>query len=319
MNTLLNLFFRWSRKSTVCIAMVIPMLALAQSQSSADSCPPAPMPLEQQIAYVTNARELNAGYLWRIEKEGRTSWLYGTMHFNHIDYAKPGPLIRRSMFSSDVLAVEINFYAPPVIADPSTRTTFKLSDGQLEKLRMAYAKDCLTFNVQGTTELGLIAPLIASQAQRVALYAGYSPDMRLPQTAQRRGMPIVALETIGQQIAAIAPKSQAEFEQSIDAQLLEIESGKLQTDLLQLNMAWRHNDWSAIIKMEQELTAKQPAASARLLEQRNVLMAEKIDALHQQGKRAFVAVGALHMAGRAGLPVLLKEKGYLVTFVPLRN
>jgi uncharacterized protein YbaP (TraB family) len=67
------------------------------------------------------------------------------------------------------------------------------------------------------------------------------------------------------------------------------------------------------------MTANQPAFSARLLDQRNILMAEKIDALHQGGKRVFVAVGAMHMAGRTALPKLLQDKGYRVEFLPLKN
>lgn len=53
--------------------------------------------------------------------------------------------------------------------------------------------------------------------------------------------------------------------------------------------------------------------------QRNVLMAEKINVLHEDGKRVFVAVGALHMAGKTALPKLLQDKGYAVTYVPLRQ
>ena len=67
------------------------------------------------------------------------------------------------------------------------------------------------------------------------------------------------------------------------------------------------------------MTANQPAFAARLLDQRNMLMAEKINALHQEGKRVFVAVGAMHMAGKTALPKLLQDKGYIVKVVPLRN
>jgi uncharacterized protein YbaP (TraB family) len=67
------------------------------------------------------------------------------------------------------------------------------------------------------------------------------------------------------------------------------------------------------------MTSSQPEFAQRLLDQRNVQMAQKIDALHQEGKRVFVAVGALHMAGKAALPKLMQERGYSVSTVPLRN
>ncbi len=41
-------------------------------------------------------------------------------------------------------------------------------------------------------------------------------------------------------------------------------------------------------------------------------MAARIDALHGDGKRVLVAVGALHMTGERGLPKLMAARGYTV-------
>lgn len=85
MNIPINVSFLWLCKSLACIFIIVPMLVRAQNQNPDSSCPPTPMPLEHQMAYVANAPAMNAGFLWRIEKDERTSWLYGTMHLNHID------------------------------------------------------------------------------------------------------------------------------------------------------------------------------------------------------------------------------------------
>ena len=278
------------------------------------------MPLEQQMAYVASAPAMNAGFLWKIEKDERTSWLYGTMHLNHIDFAKPGSQIMMGMRNSDVLAVEVNPYDQHAATTSAIMpTTIKLSSSQLEKLRKAYAKDCVVFNAANISSIGAISPLFITQAQRQALFSGFSPDSRLAQIARRTGKPIVSLETLEQQIAALTPSSQAEFDQIFESALINFESGKMEAELLQLNMAWRQSDWPTIIKLEQDMTANQPAFAARLLDQRNMLMAEKINALHQEGKRVFVAVGAMHMAGKTALPKLLQDKGFIVKVVPLRN
>jgi hypothetical protein len=50
----------------------------------------------------------------------------------------------------------------------------------------------------------------------------------------------------------------------------------------------------------------------RLTDERNAPMAERIDALHTEGKRVLAAVGALHMTGKQGLPKLLAARGYAV-------
>jgi hypothetical protein len=141
----------------------------------------------------------------------------------------------------------------------------------------------------------------------------------LAQIAQRTGKPIVQLETLEQQLALLAPKSQADFDAAFQLTLTEFESGKMQSDLAELNQAWRESAWQTFVKLEQGMTSSQPEFAQRLLDQRNVQMAQKIDALHQEGKRVFVAVGALHMAGKAALPKLMQERGYSVSTVPLRN
>ena len=41
-------------------------------------------------------------------------------------------------------------------------------------------------------------------------------------------------------------------------------------------------------------------------------MADKIARWHAEGKSLFVAVGTLHMLGRAGLPEQLKARGFAV-------
>jgi uncharacterized protein len=315
----IQLGFKMLRKFSAFVSVITPILVCAQTPSSDQSCPPPPLPLERQMEYVRNAPAMNAGFLWRVEKDGRTSWLYGTMHFNHIDYTKPGSQIMISLRSSDVLALEINLQNQLTAPTSVPLPTIQLSDGQKDRLRKAYAKDCLAGNAVGMLAAGATSPLLITQAQRLGLFSGFSPDSRLAQIAQRSGKPIVSLETVEQQIAALAPSSQAEFDQSFEATLTHFESGKMQAELLQLYNSWRQNDWPAIVKLEQDMTANQPAFAERLLNERNLRMVEKIHALHQEGKRLFVAVGALHMAGTTALPKLLRDKGYDVRFVSLRN
>lgn len=307
------------RHTFLAFALGLPTLVYAQASAPSNSCPPAPMPMDQQMAYVNDSPARNAGFMWRIEKDARTSWLYGTMHLNHIDFAKPGPEVMRGMRSSDLLAVELNPYEvqTPPISSPSP--TLKLSTAQLERLRKAYTRDCIALSPENIQPAGVKGPILIAQAQRQALLAGYSPDSRLAQIAKRSGKPIVQLETLAQQMSALAPRSQSEFDVGLDLFLNDVESGKAQSDLLQLNLAWRQSEWSTFEQLEQTMSSSQPEFAHRLLDERNVQMAQKIDALHSEGRRVFVAVGVLHMAGKTALPKLMQDKGYTVTRMPLKN
>ena len=53
-------------------------------------------------------------------------------------------------------------------------------------------------------------------------------------------------------------------------------------------------------------------AMKRLLDDRNPVLADGIDALHASGKSVFAAVGALHMIGPTGLPAQMAQRGYKV-------
>lgn len=318
----MNLFFNIQLRTRAVglLACIVSGATLAQMASSSETCPPPPMQLEQQMAYITNAPARNAGFLWRVEKDGRTSWLYGTMHLNHIDYAKPGAQIMLGLRSSDVLALEINPYELQQQSHTKPAIDFKLSDAQLERVSKAYARECLALDVTAVSAVSVTLPLLRTQAQRQGLFWGYSPDARLAQIARRTGKPIVQLETFEQQMAVLAPpKSQAEFDEAFQVTLNAIESGSMQSELSHLNQAWRQSDWQTFVKLEQEMTSIQPEFTQRLLDERNIQMAQKIDVLHREGKKVFVAVGALHMAGKTALPKLMQDMGYVVSVVPLRN
>lgn len=279
-------------------------------------CPPAPLPLDQQKEYIEKAPAKNAGFLWRVEKDSRISWLYGTMHLSTVDYAKPGTQIMQGMRQIDVFAAELHLNESQPNT-PVNTSRFVVADAQLIRLRTAYQQDC----VIGDSFSNLLPVLVLSstQAQREGLFPGYSPDLRLLQIAQRTSKPIVSLENLAQQNLALTPASQQEFNEILTGFLDAFESGELRKDILRLHQLWRENDWPALIQYEREQRTEYPAWTHRMLDERNTLMARKIDTLHQQGQRVFVAVGALHMVGENGLPKLLDKLGYTVRFIPLKN
>ena len=58
------------------------------------------------------------GLLWRIEKNGHTSWLYGTLHVARADWMLPGPAVRSALQQVDSIALELD------LLDKGTRRQF---------------------------------------------------------------------------------------------------------------------------------------------------------------------------------------------------
>jgi uncharacterized protein YbaP (TraB family) len=86
--------------------------------------------------------------------------------------------------------------------------------------------------------------------------------------------------------------------------------------------AWERGDLDELANYERWCecvnSAEERSMMAALNDERNPAMADRIAALHGEGKRAFVAVGALHMTGGQALPALLEARGFRVERVEYR-
>ena len=83
---------------------------------------------------------------------------------------------------------------------------------------------------------------------------------------------------------------------------------------------WESGDVEGLDRFLQDQVGEDPAMVdlyRRLLDDRNVDMAEKIDAMLKDDADVFVVVGAGHFAGEMGILHLLEEKGWTVTQVRL--
>ena len=86
--------------------------AVAAAPSEATACPPATqIPTAEQIQSAQrNARD--RGFLWRISKQGRSSYLFGTLHVGKLPWAVAGPRLRDALAATDTLALELDITDP---------------------------------------------------------------------------------------------------------------------------------------------------------------------------------------------------------------
>ena len=84
------------------------------AQTPASSCPPtAGEPTSAQLqAGAAAARD--RGFLWRLRRDGRESWLYGTVHVARFEWMFPGPLIMTALTASDTIALELDVLDPDI-------------------------------------------------------------------------------------------------------------------------------------------------------------------------------------------------------------
>ncbi len=299
----------------------------APAQASSNCPPPAASFIPKDGWAAAAQRATDHGLLWRIEKGGHTSWLYGTIHVARADWMLPGPLVRDALKHSDAIALELDLLDKDANSNtPAARTTNedrRLLAGQRgERFNKLLAAACLPEpalvqirKFQPTLQLASLAVL---GVRTDGLYPDFGIDLFLTTYAKSQHLPVVPLETLAEQMRVlneIVPKN--EMVEQFDTVLEAIESGEARTQTMMLANAWAESDLDALEHYPQRCdclkTPSDKRAFKRLVTNRNRAMAENIARVHASGQRVFGAVGALHMIGPKGIPALLAARGFTVT------
>jgi hypothetical protein len=263
--------------------------------------------------------------LWRISRAGRASYLYGTVHVGKPAWQALGPLTAAAMRGSDLLALEVDPTDPAVLAALEDKTPAPpLPEALRERLRAATERACVPALALASLHPVLQATtLTVLDARWLGLDPNHSVEMLLVQRAKERRMRVVSLETAAQQKDALVPSDAAEAVAMIEQTLDQLDSLVSRRVLERLIRAWEQGDLATLERYEDwcECAANEEdrAYLRRLNDERNGPLADRIAALHGQGRRVFAAVGVLHMTGPAALPRLLGQRGFSVervAFVP---
>ena len=308
----------WRRALTVGFGLLTLWNAgLAQ----AEQCPPPPqIPTEAQAADAARAAQ-DRGFLWSVQRDGKTSYLYGTLHVGKLAWAMPGPRVAKALRASQVLAMELDVSDPRVQQQMaalvrSDRPSSLSAEAQAQ-LREAAKALCVDWDTLGPLRPEFqLTTLLMTLARYEDLDAGFGSEVALAAMAPHLGLPTRSLETGTEQVAALSAASSAELAEWVQTGVNDLRTDKARRQLRKLSRVWADSDIQRLERYphwcECEGTAAERAVLDRVVKQRNVTLAERIDALIRQEGPAFVAVGALHMVGSHGLPALLKARGFTV-------
>lgn len=275
------------------------------------TCPPA---LDPQVP----ARGEDRGLLWRLTLAGRTSYLYGTVHVGKPAWRALGPLTSAALQASDTLALEIDPTDSAVLAALEDKTPAPaLPEALNRRLLAATQRACVPLLALAHLHPVLQATtLTILDARWLGLDPNHSLEMLLAQRAKARRMRVLSLESAEQQKRVLVPSDAAEALAVIEQTLDQLESLVSRRVLERLVQAWERGDIDTLERYEQwcECAAsdEERAFLRRLNDERNAPLANRIAALHGQGRRLFAAVGTLHMTGPAALPRLLAQRGFRV-------
>ena len=261
------------------------------------------------------------GLFWKVEKDGRTSYLLGTVHAWKREWLPLNPTIEKAFADSKTLAVEVDAAKMDMtsavqrmmLAGNETLEA-RLGKSLYEQTEAEAAK--LTCPRQRSRKMkpwGAMLVLAATKLQQLGFSSDAGIDNYLIQKANAGGKRVIELESGEQQLAVMDGLS-ARLQKAMLSEFLANMEGTPQV-IGDIVSAWKKGDADAAFKLNQK-GFNDPEAKRefddKFLYQRDVAMTRKIEELLRQPGPHFIAVGSLHLVGPKSIVEQLKAKGYRV-------
>jgi uncharacterized protein YbaP (TraB family) len=264
------------------------------------------------------------GLLWRVSRDGAPpSYVFGTIHVPDPRVLEPPEAVSRALARSRRLYTE-TYLGPREEARFFEAAQFE--DGRrLEPLigSETYARVAAELRARNVPDevIARIKPWAALANLTVMPddYASATLDQKLAAMARGRGMRVLGLEGIEEQIAV--------FDRiPLDTQIELLKHALGHRDELAAMIeptiqAWMRRDLAGLQSVSARIGARYPEMAAHyrvlftsVVHNRTIVMAYRLFMPLREG-RAFVAVGANHLYGDQGLLALIEQQGYRVTRV----
>lgn len=280
--------------------------------NSVQPAPKAPIPLR--------------GTLYRVDHNGHTGYLFGTVHVGQAEFYPLEPIVMRALHASNTVALEIDIRNEAAFQQAvlrhglytdGTNIADHLTTDRLQKLRAVLQQQSIPFESVARMKPWMIANLLIVQTMTSKGYpAEQGLELYFLSIAAKEGKNIRGLETADYQLSLFNRLDDMQQQEYLEETLHDLEDGSEVAQSLALIDAWRHADGAKMLELKQQML-NDASVPSRLLEdlllnQRNPALAEKIAALLNDDHVSFVAVGALHLIGENSIPELLQKRGYQV-------
>lgn len=290
--------------------------------------------VHQKIMDEAAKLENTEAILWKVEKDGvPPSYLFGTIHLPDTRVAVISDTVKTVFFKSKTVALEIADTSEAGIVEAMAKVPELLAytdgttlNGQLTadeyaKVQKVVTKTGMPGEAAAVIRPWMISMLLAiSDCNKAQMEAGKKAlDDRLEKDAKSNGATVIGLETAESQLSNMASVPN-------DAQILMLKSGLAYVDrtddmIETLVQMYLTRNLGATMPFQKVLAEKSGVPVTAfdsfmkiLVDDRNARMRDKAKPLLDKGA-AFIAVGALHLPGKAGLVALFRNAGYRVTAV----
>jgi len=256
--------------------------------------------------------------LWKVKSLTQTSHLFGTMHVSDEAVVHIPKALKLIVDSAKILALEVSMDERSV---ESIRRNFILRDGQ--NLRSIIGSDLYQQASAAFLQRGYGAFNINEfKPWAVSLLLSYPPssggvvlDKKLHNLFSTQNKAVIGLESLEEQTQYFEKMSNKDQIAFLMESLEGLEGNE--ANMRVMKRLYLKGDLSALQDFSTQQVNDIESESVKqlmvdLIDTRNQLMFHRMQPALARGD-ALIAVGALHLPGKAGLIQLLRTKGYQIT------
>ncbi len=276
-------------------------------------------------------------FLWRIDGKGDKgeetsavkSWLYGTMHLGDEKLVALPDSVEKVLDSVDAVYCELEM---DQMQKQQQKLMLKMLLPQGQTLEDRLPKTTYKRLSDYVTKVG--GSMVAMQRMQVWAVSlnlsvmdamkekmTKSLDMMLYKDAKSEGIEVGGLETLDEQLTALADMPEEDHIRMLDQSLAYMEklAAKGESWLRKIQAVYLTGDEDKLVAVSHESMGEDKVLMERfmkpLVTDRNVRMADRMAKMMAENPRKsyLFAVGALHCPGKDGIVELLGRKGYRIT------
>jgi uncharacterized protein YbaP (TraB family) len=287
--------------------------------------------IEQEAAATVNGK----GLLWKIETQGAApSYLFGTMHMTDPRVTELTPKAQQIFDAAGTIVIETTeildqakmmasiMKEPDLMMFTDNTTLMSLLSPEDQKaVQEGLAERGILLSAVIKMKPWMLSALVALPVCEMARKAAGAPvlDVKLAKDAQAAGKKLEGLETITDQLRAMASLPMAfHLKGLVDT----LKLGDRMDDVVETMISlYTQGDtgtfwplFRAVLPNEEEDKAGYAAFEQAMIVERNKTMIKSAEPIIDAGN-AFIAVGALHLPGPDGLIEQLRKAGHTVTAV----
>ncbi len=269
----------------------------------------------------------NRGALFKVEQNGHTLYLFGTIHVGLPDFYPLEPRVSAALENASVLALELDPLGDQAKMAKAVRQygMVRSGPGAAAQIGPAFrprlARLLKQYGIAPESSAPM-KPWMLATVLAIGEFAaqGYQPNLAvdafLAMQAHVRKIPVLELESMDSQLSLFDSMPAADQTHFLEESIAAIEDKEQAKEAKQIVQAWAGAD-----KAELEAVASKAAAddsmSGRftyqvLLQRRNGPLADGIAALLARESNSMAAIGVLHLIGDGSVPALLAQRGLKV-------